>query len=834
MTLGSSPDDKSSGIDPGTVAFPSPDICVRINGAVQRQQTGCEGKWIIRNTTGQHFDTAAFFRAIHSIESLLTDAHGTSGIISVEHNIDYICEDLQPEKLRVIRVSPAFLFMDPATQQKLISASPAVEIHPGSLTPDLPRYDNPPSGREGLLMLSNPVAGRDQRDMGRPSISSLHVVSSLRNEGIRADISLAAMKKSKGNYSFEEIDSVIRSFNPAIVGLTAFASDLDELDALTRHITAVFPSIFVAAGGPMPTMTPELSAVHLPAAHIIFGGESERSLPALVRFLESIPPQRELALDELLKLSSIGSGYIFRQTRVLVNSSSRYPERLSDEEMNQIQLDYSLLDFTKEENRILRLSTSRGCPRNCSFCSSVHGRRVRAKSEELILSDMRSFVEAAGRSGVEPEKLWVDFPDDDFFVLKRGKRALEIMRRWAEDPLLSRVGARHIQMSINDFLKKTKGPEGATISEIDMDFVEGLRSVISSNPEVFRKLKLVIGTDASSDEELAGFKKGYGYAEIIKVADVLAHLGIQSIHYLILTSRQTRLHSLLETIHNAGKIFSSPEVQGRTSIIAINASAGGERKQVVEDVIELIQANNGSNHIIVDSQADAELMETIQRIAEIASPPLRALLSSGPKIISIPGAPVYDELIENGLDLHEDFPLKRRECVGFPEFNFQMSEEDGDFPLYLPLRLVTDSDQMEENRSLGFVNLMMEMHSFGRAFMEVGKVIDHLLSPGQFAEYMKVADNKDERLKDLLKAARAYLAFGRSMMESRLLDPDQYYSLVFMRLHDGFYEMIEKVLNPETVQEYLALEARLSAENKGRAIWERMTQERNKYGAKGN
>lgn len=144
--------------------------------------------------------------------------------------------------------------------------------------------------------------------------------------------------------------------------------------------------ILTVIGGIHATILPEEAMQH---ADVTIAGEGERLIKEFVRDYEQ------------------------KQIKKLYQDHGQESFNL----LECIPPEYQLIH--EYEYPIVNLYTTRGCPRNCSFCcaSNVYGRNYRRKSNEQILSEIDLI------NGLYPDKLLL-FADDNLFVKRRESKEL--------------------------------------------------------------------------------------------------------------------------------------------------------------------------------------------------------------------------------------------------------------------------------------------------------------------------------------------------------------------------------------------------------------------------
>jgi radical SAM superfamily enzyme YgiQ (UPF0313 family) len=271
----------------------------------------------------------------------------------------------------------------------------------------------------------------------------------------------------------------------------------------------------VIMGGAHPTFLPDES---LQYADFVIRGEGEHSLVELIEHLEKGRP----ALTGIKGLS-----YRDRDGRNIHNPSGEFIEDLD----SLPEPDFSLVHKWNPLNTY-PVSTSRGCPFDCKFCSVIQmfGRRYRFKSVEATLKEMQ-YVASVSKA----TKFIVD---DNFTADKR--RTKEILRgmiaggiktRWsaqvrtdvARDPELLRlmadsgchtlyIGFESINAGTLEAYNKKQGLE---------DIISCIRTVKDHGIHIHGMF--VMGADTDDVETIRG------------TADFATGHGIDTVQFLILT-----------------------------------------------------------------------------------------------------------------------------------------------------------------------------------------------------------------------------------------------------------------------------------------------------------
>ncbi len=250
-----------------------------------------------------------------------------------------------------------------------------------------------------------------------PALGPLTLLAVLEQEGIEGRLFDARIAPSALG---ELVD-----YRPDIVGISAVTSAYKAGLAAAARARVALPGVRVAVGGPHASALPR-EVLAEPAADYVVGGEAERSFPALCRLLAAGEPAPT-------SLRSI-AGIAFREQGAPVVNDA--PAPLREAELDALPFPaFHRMDlqayFTgtqthgmfRRGRRVLPIMTSRGCPSGCTYCCRVMGRRLRTRSPDSVLAEVRELVDRYAIDEINVE--------DDNFTQDR-PRSLEILERLAD------------------------------------------------------------------------------------------------------------------------------------------------------------------------------------------------------------------------------------------------------------------------------------------------------------------------------------------------------------------------------------------------------------------
>ena len=247
------------------------------------------------------------------------------------------------------------------------------------------------------------------------------LVSALEENGYVADVidlhyevlaSAVDLEEGK-SFNFEvwrdKISEKISLFKPELIGLgMMFNLGHPELVEIARHITLMFPSIPIIAGGVHLSLTASDVLTEIEEIDFVILHEAENSL---INFLSVVNNN-----SSDYNLTSVATKI---DDRVIICGKRAVPETLlfkPNYKSLPIQ-DYSRVGrigaytFLRSKNAVASTVLSRrGCRAKCTFCSvrSVNGRGVRVRDHKAVVDEIQSLNELYGVSHL----MWLD---DDLF-----------------------------------------------------------------------------------------------------------------------------------------------------------------------------------------------------------------------------------------------------------------------------------------------------------------------------------------------------------------------------------------------------------------------------------
>ncbi len=311
---------------------------------------------------------------------------------------------------------------------------------------------------------------------------------------------IASLLKDKGHnvhlknfsrYNINEIKDEIKNLSPEILGLSCYTFNAVNTFELCDIIKDINKQIKVVLGGPHATALCDEILKRIKNIDIIVKGEGEET------FLE-------LATSGLDNLKNI-KGISYKKGDVIIHNLSREPIN-----------DLNSLTIPSKYYKYQRIITSRGCPGECTFCSTPNfwGRNIRFRNPRNIIEEIELLHKNYGLS-------YFVFSDDTFTCNK--KRTIEICKLIIEKGLKITWDCR------------------SRVNFIDEEQLTWMKKAGC--------ISISYGVESGSERILKNINKHITIDQIIKASKITKKLGLQLAFFLIVGSPGENEESIQETIN---------------------------------------------------------------------------------------------------------------------------------------------------------------------------------------------------------------------------------------------------------------------------------------------
>lgn len=246
-----------------------------------------------------------------------------------------------------------------------------------------------------------------------------YIASSLESKGYKCRIIDCNL-----NNGINYLISSIKTFKPNLIGLSTFSLQIDNSYKIGNLIKEQFPEIFLAYGGVHSTfvygtvestINPKEAFIK-GSADFVISGEGEKPFLHLASALEK---------KDLEHLNKIAGVSYKKDDDVVLNTKQDLTENLDELPFPARHLvnikgyknDIHILPYANEI--AVDVITSRGCPFNCSYCTSpaLYGRKVRFRSPENVVAELEEIVDCYGIKNIH-------FHDDCFLFDRERARKI--------------------------------------------------------------------------------------------------------------------------------------------------------------------------------------------------------------------------------------------------------------------------------------------------------------------------------------------------------------------------------------------------------------------------
>lgn len=266
-----------------------------------------------------------------------------------------------------------------------------------------------------VLFVNPPQTASKYKFMGviAPPLGIAYMAGVLQENNIDVEI----LDASAEDMDFKDVEKELLKRKPDLVALTALTPTIGRALETAQVVKETLPDAIVVMGGYHPTFN-FIETLEDENVDIVIRGEGEYIMLNLVQALEN-----QSSLHDV-------KGIVFEDKNskeIVVNPEAPLIQDLDELPFPALNLlpmkKYRLLDM---DTHMTTMITTRGCPMQCSFCSSaaMHGKKIRERSVENIVDEIEYL-----KTNYDIDT--IAFMDDTFTFKKRKVMAIcdEILKR---------------------------------------------------------------------------------------------------------------------------------------------------------------------------------------------------------------------------------------------------------------------------------------------------------------------------------------------------------------------------------------------------------------------
>ena len=266
-----------------------------------------------------------------------------------------------------------------------------------------------------VLFVNPPQTASKYKFMGviAPPLGIAYMAGVLQENNIDVEI----LDASAEDMDFKDVEKELLKRKPDLVALTALTPTIGRALETAQVVKETLPDSIVVMGGYHPTFN-FIETLEDENVDIVIRGEGEYIMLNLVQALEN-----QSSLHDV-------KGIVFEDKNskeIVVNPEAPLIQDLDELPFPALNLlpmkKYRLLDM---DAHMTTMITTRGCPMQCSFCSSaaMHGKKIRERSVENIVDEIEYL-----KTNYDIDT--IAFMDDTFTLKKRKVMAIcdEILKR---------------------------------------------------------------------------------------------------------------------------------------------------------------------------------------------------------------------------------------------------------------------------------------------------------------------------------------------------------------------------------------------------------------------
>jgi radical SAM superfamily enzyme YgiQ (UPF0313 family) len=219
---------------------------------------------------------------------------------------------------------------------------------------------------------------------------------------VRRDHEVRVIDANVLNYSMDDVRRELKNFYPDVVGITSVTPSIPKAYEVARIAKSVREDCKVILGGPHASFLPEQTLKECKDVDVVVKGEGEETFAELMEAFEG-----KSNLNRVRGLS-------FREDGKIIDNEPRaFIKNVDDIPFPSMDL-LPMDKYRSNGVKYTTMLTSRGCPFNCSFCSSsrLFGGHWRGRSPENVAEEIKLIYEEYKIRNIE-------FIDDTFTLNQR-------------------------------------------------------------------------------------------------------------------------------------------------------------------------------------------------------------------------------------------------------------------------------------------------------------------------------------------------------------------------------------------------------------------------------
>jgi radical SAM superfamily enzyme YgiQ (UPF0313 family) len=199
-------------------------------------------------------------------------------------------------------------------------------------------------------------------------------------------------------YDYSDLYKVIEKYKPDVLGMTTFCTVMDRVYKIAEKTKKICNNCSVVLGGVQTTIEPMPSLKRKDVDFIIYG-EGEVTFVEFLKEMQKPAEQRELSKIKGLFWKDTSGKILMNEKRELIQDLDALP--FPARHLFPMEKYHGSANLRGK--KVLNIMTSRGCPFNCSYCSShlSFGKTHRFRSAKDVVAEMKELNDEYGCDSIQ-------------------------------------------------------------------------------------------------------------------------------------------------------------------------------------------------------------------------------------------------------------------------------------------------------------------------------------------------------------------------------------------------------------------------------------------------